>query len=184
MRLGRLYKAEGWEHLCIGTDYGKSMKKGGNIYKNNYKEQKIPRSICAPLSMGFSRQEYWSGLPVPSPGDLPNPETELRSPALQENSLPSERILYLLYQGRPRILERVAYPFSRRSSQPRSWTRVSCITGEFFTRWTSREAHSLLATLAVIAILRCSIYPSRDYLCYNCHLYLSVCVVRVVTLRK
>ena len=36
----------------------------------------------APLSMGFSRQEYWSGLPFPSPGDLPDPEIEPRSPAL------------------------------------------------------------------------------------------------------
>ena len=35
-----------------------------------------------PLSMGFSRQEYWSGLPFPSPGDLPNPGIEPRSPAL------------------------------------------------------------------------------------------------------
>ena len=40
--------------------------------------------------MGFSRQEYWSGLPCPSPGDLPNPGIELRSPALQADSLPSE----------------------------------------------------------------------------------------------
>jgi len=36
----------------------------------------------APLTMGFSREEYWSGLPFPSPGDLPNPEIELASPAL------------------------------------------------------------------------------------------------------
>ena len=36
----------------------------------------------APLSMGFSGQEYWSGLPFPSPGDLPNPGIEPRSPAL------------------------------------------------------------------------------------------------------
>ena len=36
----------------------------------------------APLSMGFSRQEYWSGLPFPSPGDLPNPGIEPRSPTL------------------------------------------------------------------------------------------------------
>ena len=40
-----------------------------------------------PLSMGFSRQEYWSGLPFPSPGDLPNPGIEPESPALQVNSL-------------------------------------------------------------------------------------------------
>ena len=37
----------------------------------------------APLSMGFSRQEYWSGLSFPSPGDLPDPEIETGSPALQ-----------------------------------------------------------------------------------------------------
>ena len=37
-------------------------------------------------SMGFSRQEYWSGLPFPSPGDLPNPGIESRSPALQTDA--------------------------------------------------------------------------------------------------
>ena len=41
-------------------------------------------------SMRFSRQEYWSGLPFPSPGDLPNPEIEPGSPALQADALPSE----------------------------------------------------------------------------------------------
>ena len=41
-------------------------------------------------SMGFSRQEYWSGLPLPSAGDLPDPGVKLGSPALQVNSLPSE----------------------------------------------------------------------------------------------
>ena len=41
-----------------------------------------------PLSMEFSRQEYWSGLPCPSPGDLPNPGIEPGSPALQADSLP------------------------------------------------------------------------------------------------
>ena len=44
----------------------------------------------APPSMGFSRQEYWSGRPCPSPGDLPNPRIEPASPALQANSLPPE----------------------------------------------------------------------------------------------
>ena len=43
-----------------------------------------------PLSMGFSRQEYWSGLPFPSPGDLPDPGMEPRPPTLQVDSLPSE----------------------------------------------------------------------------------------------
>ena len=44
----------------------------------------------APPSMGFSKQEYWSGLPLPSPGDLPHPGIEPRSPALQTDALPSE----------------------------------------------------------------------------------------------
>ena len=42
------------------------------------------------LSVGFSRQKYWSGLPLPPPGDLPNPGIEPRSPALQGDSLKSE----------------------------------------------------------------------------------------------
>ena len=42
------------------------------------------------LSMEFPRQEHWSGLPFPSPGDFPNPGIELGSPALQADSLPSE----------------------------------------------------------------------------------------------
>ena len=41
-------------------------------------------------STGFSRQEYWSGLPFPSPEDLPNPRIKPRSPALQADSLPTE----------------------------------------------------------------------------------------------
>ena len=48
---------------------------------------------CSPpglLSMGFSRQEYWSGLPSPSQGDLPDPSIEPGSPALQVDSLPAE----------------------------------------------------------------------------------------------
>ena len=44
----------------------------------------------APPSKGFSRQQYWSGLPFPSPGDLPNPGIEPMSPALQADALTSE----------------------------------------------------------------------------------------------
>ena len=44
----------------------------------------------APPSMGFSRQEHWRGLPFPSPGDLPDPGIEPRSPALQAEALTSE----------------------------------------------------------------------------------------------
>ena len=55
-------------------------------------------TLCDPMdysppgspSMEFSRQEYWSGLPFPSPGDLPDPGTEPRSPILEADALQSE----------------------------------------------------------------------------------------------
>ena len=67
-------------------------------------------ALQAPLSTGFPRQEYWSGLLLPPPRDLPNLGIEPRSPALQW-------ILYhLSHKGSPRILEWVMFPFSRGSS--------------------------------------------------------------------
>ena len=48
-----------------------------------------------PLSMGFSRQEYWSGLPCPSPGDLPGQGIEPRSPALQADSEPPGKPMFI-----------------------------------------------------------------------------------------
>ena len=52
----------------------------------------IPWAVAhhAPLSMGFSRQEYWSGLQFPSPGDLPDPGNKPGPPALKADSLSSE----------------------------------------------------------------------------------------------
>ena len=95
----------------------------------------------APLSMGFSRQEFWSGLPFSSPGDLLNPGIEPRSPALQADSLPSEPPKSpqsdhgLSVHGilQPRILEWVAIPFSGVSSWPRNRTWITCITAWFFS---------------------------------------------------
>ena len=75
------------------------------------------------------KKEYWSGLPCPSPGNLPNLGIEPRSPAKSRQILS-----HLSHQGSPRILEWIAYPFSRESSQPRNWTRVFCFAGRFFTR--------------------------------------------------
>ena len=110
----------------------------------------------APPSMGFSRQEYWSGLPFPSPGDLPNPGIEPGSPALQtdaftvwatreakESEICSVMSNSLRHHGlilQARILEWVAFPFSRGSSQPRDQTQISRIAGGFFTSWATREA--------------------------------------------
>ena len=50
-----------------------------------------------PLSVGFSKQEYWRGLPDPSPGDLPIPGIEAGSPTFQADFLPSEPTVILVY---------------------------------------------------------------------------------------
>ena len=50
----------------------------------------------APLSMGFPREEYWSGLPFPSPRDLPDPETELESPTLAGRSFTTEPPVFVV----------------------------------------------------------------------------------------
>ena len=77
----------------------------------------------APLSMGSSRQEYWSGLPFPSPTDLPNPGVEPGSPALWEYSLPNEiwwEPIYVsgsLYKLKPLAV----------------WIAANC--GKFLKRW-------------------------------------------------
>ena len=56
-----------------------------------------PVAYQAPPSMGLSRQEYWSRLPFPSPGDLPDPGIKPESPTLQADALPSEPSGKLLY---------------------------------------------------------------------------------------
>ena len=123
----------------------------------------IPWTLAhqASLSLGFPRKEYCSGLPFPSPGDLPDPGTDLGSPALAGgffNTEPQGKSLctgvYKVAQSctnlcdtmhhslpgssvhrilQARTLEWVAFPFSRGSSQPRDQTQVSCIVGRFFT---------------------------------------------------
>ena len=65
---------------------------GGGLVAKSCPTLATPWTVAcqAPLSMRFSRQEYWSGLPIRSPGDLPNPAIEPRSPTLQVDSLPPE----------------------------------------------------------------------------------------------
>ena len=83
----------------------------------------------APLSMEFPRQEYWSRLPCPSPGDLPDPGIKPRSPALQADSLPSEP------PRRPALspgclLIWHSYPASPRPSWPLKFSSLSeCFWG-------------------------------------------------------
>ena len=64
----------------------------GNSNPLQYSWLEIPWMVAyqVPLSIGFSRQAYWNGLPFPSPGDLPNPGFKPGSPALQADSLPTE----------------------------------------------------------------------------------------------
>ena len=105
----------------------------------------------APLSMGFSRQEYWSESPSPSPGDLPDqgwnlsifhfrwilyPLSHQKVKVKVVQSCPTlfnpmDNTVYGILQAT--ILEWVAIPFSRGSSQHRDRTQVSPITGGFFT---------------------------------------------------
>ena len=114
------------------------------------------------MSMEFSRPEYWSRQSFPSPGDLPNPGIEPKSPTLQTDSLPAEP------KGKPKSESRSVVsdslwphgPYSlwnslgqntgvgslsllQGSSQPRDWTQVSHIAGRFFTSWATREAPKL-----------------------------------------
>ena len=67
----------------------------------------------------------------------------------------------LSHQRSPRILEWVAYSFSRGSSQPRNWPRVSCIAGTFFTNWAMREAHNWIQLLnsAWVSLTRALVGP-------------------------
>ena len=112
--------------------------------------------------MGFPRQQYWSGLPFPSPGDLPDPGIKPASPALERDSLPPSHQGSLCLHAKSlqscpilcdpmdcsppgssihgilqtKILEWVAMPSSRGSSRPRNQTRVSCsssVADRFFT---------------------------------------------------
>ena len=122
------------------------------------------RILC---SWGFSRREYWSGLPCFPPRDLPGPGIEptshiscmgrlvfyqLSYQGKEESevaqslstlcdpldcSLPGSSV-YGIFQAR--ILEWIAISFSRRSSWPRDWTRVSRLVSRCFTVWATREA--------------------------------------------
>ena len=86
-----------------------------------------------------------------SPWNSPGQNTGVDSLSLLQGIFPIQgsnpglthcrQILYQLsHKGSPRTLEWVAHPFSRGSSWPRNWTRVSCIAGRFFTNWATREA--------------------------------------------
>ena len=87
----------------------------------------------APPSMGFSRQEYWSEYPFPSPGDLPHPGIEPGSPTLQADALPSEP------PGKPMARKRSVYQNVARDSSKGSFPKASvgqvlCVLGSELPR--------------------------------------------------
>ena len=99
-----------------------------------------------------------------SPWNSPGQNTGLGSPSLLQGIFPTQgpnpglphcrRILYQLsHKGSPRILEWVAFPFSRGSSRSRNQTRVSCIAGEFFTNWAIREANTKRMIITLLSFL-------------------------------
>ena len=100
----------------------------------------------APLSLGFPSRECWSGLPFPSPGDLPDPVTNkvlvsqscLTPCELMDCSQPGSSV-HEIFQSR--ILKWVAIPFSRGLSQLRNRSRISRIAGLFFTVRATMEAY-------------------------------------------
>ena len=125
-----------------------------------------PARVLCPW--GFSRQDYWNGLPYHPPGDLPNPGIEPRF-----SCIAGGLFYHLSHQESPKLLEWVAYSFSRRSSQPRNWSGVSCVTGGFFTSWATREAYlpqwgSLILEFIVSRLLTAGGEGNGTPLQYSC----------------
>ena len=87
-------------------------------------------------SMDFFRPEYWSGLPFSSPGDLPNPGIESRSPTLQADSLPAEP------PGKSKNTEVGTLSLFQWIFLTQESKQGSCIAGRFFTSWATGEVLS------------------------------------------
>ena len=91
-----------------------------------------PQTVAgqAPLSVGFSRQVYWSGLPFPPPGDLPNPGIELTSPALAGRCFTTEPPLYYLKPPGQPVGSRQSFSkqtaWGPRGEMPWAWTPTPC----------------------------------------------------------
>ena len=126
MQVGSL----GWEHplhkgmathcsILTWESHGQKSLAG---YTLEVKWSEVTQSCLthqAPQSMEFSRQEYWSGLPFPSPGDLPNPGIKPESPTLQVDALPSEPPGKPGYTLRQLFKKEWAYTFLNGLNTPR-----------------------------------------------------------------
>ena len=127
-----------------------------------------------------------------SPWNSPGQNTGVGSLFLFQGILPTQgsnpglphcrQILYQLsHKGSPRLLEWVAYPFSRGTSRPRNRTRVSCIAGGFLTNWALREAHSIFMNCSISLYWSSlglgPLFPVLCSLCRNVRLFLPVLVL-------
>ena len=117
----------------------------------------------APPSMGFSRQEYWSGLPFPSPGDLPDPGIEPRSPALEADALTSEP------PGKPITQIKIQFNSVQLLSCVRLCNPMDCSTPGFPVHHQPPELLKLVSIESVMPsshLIRChplllpSVFPS------------------------
>ena len=142
--------------------------------------------------MEFSRQEYWRGLPFPSPGNLPDLGVKSGSPALQVDYLPSKppkkkkkkevaqlcptlcdptdcslpgSSIHGIFQAR--VLEWVAVSFSRESSQSRDLTQVSCIAGRRFMGLSHQGSPKSRKTTWWIYILKSPFRAKKVLLIYS-----------------
>ena len=136
-------------------------------------QARILEWVAIPFSRRSSQPRNWTqvshvmvdSLPAEPPGKPKN--TGVGSPSLLQWILPTQelnqgflhcrQILYQLsHLGSPRILEWVAHPFSSRFSQPKNWTRVSCIAGKF-TSWATREGLGFFISMVILALVTNSI---------------------------
>ena len=138
----------------------------------------------APPSMGFSRQEYWSGLPFPFPGDLPNPGIEPRSSSLQADALTSEP------PGRPTpweallVVKYLKYPHPEGVSQktcreksadfcvlwfPRSWLLCVMMEERILQDYILDRKHSIFFCFS-------SHLPHTQYTAHGCRVQLIECL--------
>ena len=97
----------------------------------------------APLSMGLSKQEYWSGLPFPSPGDLPNPGIKPGSPALQTDALPSEPLHLLFTWGQTMLKVMKIMVTSFKNSQASTATLIPPAPQQATTNACAGDAQTL-----------------------------------------
>ena len=119
----------------------------------------------APLSMEFSRQEYWSGLWFPSLGDLPDPGIKLRSPALQADSLPAEPSRKPNKYHR-KILKPLSLPLSH-GDVPSVSIRVTMLKTKYLKRLNSnKNGKSRQVVKAPGSRVQCWTKACRDHLSY------------------